>query len=159
MDRMRELVPASDVSLAVDLGLDAQVILPDAVAREIEAAATVLARLAAHPHGTVAWRKYTKRFRQRYGASLVPITELTDPVMGLGYPAGYPGSGPERPARRTVRDERLLAYAQLAALDGATEVVLTEAMVHEWETGQTGHPSGSRPIWRYAFNCAPAPTM
>ncbi len=39
--------------------------------------------------------------------------------MGLGYPAGYPGSGPERPTNRTVRDERLLAYTQLAALDGA----------------------------------------
>ncbi|MGQ0775402.1 MAG: lantibiotic dehydratase [Pseudonocardiales bacterium] len=136
MDRMRELVPGSDTPLAVDLGLDALATLPDAVAREAEAAATVLARLASHPHGTAAWREYAERFRRRYGAALVPVAELTDPVMGLGYPAGYPGSGPERSARRTVRDERLLAYAQLAALDGATEVVLTEAMVHELETGQ-----------------------
>ncbi|MGH3834042.1 MAG: lantibiotic dehydratase, partial [Pseudonocardiaceae bacterium] len=71
---------------------------------------------------------------------MVPVAELTDPVMGLGYPAGYPGSGPERPASRTVRDERLLAYAQLAALDGATEVVLTEAMVHELEPGDDMAP-------------------
>lgn len=137
IDRMRELVPVSDVPLAVDLGLDARVTLPNVVAREVEAAATVLARLASHPHGTAAWREYAERFRQRYGAGvLVPVTELTDPVMGLGYPAGYPGACPERPASRTVRDERLLAYAQLAALDGATEVVLTEAMVHELEIGE-----------------------
>ncbi|MGH4015338.1 MAG: lantibiotic dehydratase [Pseudonocardiaceae bacterium] len=119
IDRMRELVPVSDVPLAVDLGLDARATLPDAVAREIEAAGTVLARLASHSHGTAAWREYAERFRQRYGPALVPVAELTDPVIGLGYPAGYAGSGPERPASRTVRDERLLAYAQLAALDGA----------------------------------------
>ncbi|MGH3929034.1 MAG: lantibiotic dehydratase family protein, partial [Pseudonocardiaceae bacterium] len=137
IERMRELVPVSDVPLAVDLGLDARATLPDAVAREVEAAATVLTRLASHTHGTVAWRDYAERFRQRYDPGvLVPVAELTDPVMGLGYPAGYPGSGPERPTRRTVRDERLLTYAQLAALDGATEVVLTEAMIHELETGQ-----------------------
>lgn len=128
IDRMRELVPVSDVPLAVDLVLDARAMLPGAVAREAEAAATVLARLASHPHGTAPWREYAERFRQWYGTgALVQVAELTDPVMGLGYPVGYPGTGPERPARRTVRDERLLAYAQLAALDGATEVVLTEA--------------------------------
>ncbi|MGI9001870.1 MAG: lantibiotic dehydratase [Pseudonocardia sp.] len=137
IDRMRELAPVSDVPLAVDLGLDGRVTLPDAVAREVEAAATVLARLALCSHGTAAWRDYAERFRQRYGSDvLVPVAELTDPVMGLGYPAGYPGSGPERLASRTVRDERLLAYAQLAALDGATEVVLTEAMIPELETGE-----------------------
>jgi lantibiotic biosynthesis protein len=130
VDRMRELAPASDAQPAVDLRLDARIALPYAVAHEVEAAASVLVRLATYPHGSASWLQYAERFVRRYGSgTLVPVVELTDPVVGLGFPAGYPGSAPEPLASSTVRDERLLACAQWAALEGVTEVALTDAMV------------------------------
>lgn len=145
VERMRGLAPVSAAPLAVDLRVDARVTLPWAVAREAETAAGVLARLAAYPHGTPAWRQYADRFARRYGAgALVAVTEVTDPVVGLGFPPGYTGAAAESPPSRTRRDELLLTYAQRAALEGITEVVLTEPMITELQTA-AGSPHGRVP--------------
>ncbi|RBQ15349.1 lantibiotic dehydratase [Spongiactinospora rosea] len=137
MESMRELAPAGDAPLVVDVRMDGRIVLPDTVGHDVERAAEVLARLAAYRQGTPAWREYAERFARRYGpGALVPVTELVDPVLGMGYPAGYPTSAPATPPTLTVRDERLLALAQRAALDGATEVILTDTMITELRTSE-----------------------
>ncbi|RKS68110.1 thiopeptide-type bacteriocin biosynthesis protein [Actinomadura pelletieri DSM 43383] len=135
-DEMSSLIPRSIPTstgrgpLAVDLRLDAKVVLPWRVAGEVERAAYLLARLSAYPSGTGEWGAYLKRFWERYGiGSLVPVADV---VADLGYPAGYPGTG-EPPRRPTVghRDEVLLELAQAAALDGRDEVVVDETLLDE----------------------------
>ncbi|MBV9143643.1 MAG: lantibiotic dehydratase [Pseudonocardiales bacterium] len=127
-DRMRAVSDSVEQPLAVDLRLDCEIVLPKQVAREAEAAASVLMRLTAYPFGTEAWQDYHEKFLERYGiGSLVPIMELVDADAGLGFPAGYQGSVDEPCTRRlSARDERLLALAQQAALDGSDEIVLDE---------------------------------
>jgi thiopeptide-type bacteriocin biosynthesis protein len=130
--RMRTISPASRQPLAVDLRLDCDLALPRAVAADAEAAASVLARLTALPFGTQAWREYHTRFFERFGAgALVPLLDVVDPDVGLGFPAGYPGADPEPRVAVTARDERLLTLAQAAALDGRAEVALDEALIAE----------------------------
>ena len=90
---MRALVPGlSRHPLALDLRLDAQVELPEEVAREIERAASVLTRVSAHPYGTAAWKAYQRRFYERYGiGTMVPLNEVVAD-SGTGFPDGYPGT-------------------------------------------------------------------
>ncbi|MEW2384053.1 lantibiotic dehydratase [Micromonospora sp. NPDC047707] len=135
--RMRSLGLSEQEPLAVDLRLDASVTLPDQVATEVERAALVLTRLSPYPYGTAAWRAYHQRFYERYGiGSLVPVREVVDPDSGIGLPDGYPGSpAPEPRSPISTRDELLLQVAQRAALDGAMEVVLDEALVAQLELG------------------------
>ncbi|MFJ1795360.1 lantibiotic dehydratase [Kitasatospora griseola] len=128
--RMLQLGTARRHPVVVDLRLDARVVLPPAVAREAEHAARLLARLSPAPYGTDVWGDYHQRFYQRFGSgALVPLLEVVAD-SGIGWPAGYPGTG-EGPggARSTRRDERLLALAQEAALEGRREVVLDERLV------------------------------
>ncbi|MGH3913858.1 MAG: lantibiotic dehydratase, partial [Pseudonocardiaceae bacterium] len=55
---------------------------------------------------------------------------VLDPDAGLGYPAGYPGSIlPVPTPDLSERDERLLALAWHAMVDGTREIVLTEEHV------------------------------
>lgn len=125
--------------VAVDLRLDAQVLLPNAIAREAERAALLLARLTPHPYDTPALGDYLRRFYQRFGAGAqVPLLEVVAD-SGLGWPVGYPGTsaGPQRPPR-TRRDELLLALAQSAALDGRTEVVLDEELIASLDQAEGG---------------------
>ncbi|WP_307847157.1 lantibiotic dehydratase [Micromonospora sp. D93] len=135
--QMRSLAISEQEPLAVDLRLDASVTLPDQVAREVERAALALTRLSAHPYGTAAWRAYHQRFYERYGiGSLVPVREVVDPDSGIGLPDGYPGSpAPEPRSPMSRRDEVLLSVAQRAALDGATEVVLDDALIQQLDLG------------------------
>ncbi|TQM01611.1 thiopeptide-type bacteriocin biosynthesis protein [Pseudonocardia kunmingensis] len=122
--------------LAVDLLVDCSLVLPQQVARETEAAATALARLSPQPFGTAAWRSFHQRFFERYGiGSLVPLRDVTDPDVGLGFPTGYLDAEPEPPAPVSSRDRRLLALAQAAALDGRQEIVLDEQLVERLATG------------------------
>jgi thiopeptide-type bacteriocin biosynthesis protein len=123
--------------VAVDLRLDCHLVLPQQVAREAEAAASALARLTAHPSGTPAWQSYHTRFFERYGiGALVPVLDVVDADVGLGFPAGYAGStAPEPPGSLSARDERLLALAQTAALDGHDEIVLDERLIAELAPG------------------------
>ncbi|MET8763299.1 lantibiotic dehydratase [Lentzea sp. NPDC004782] len=120
----------SDESVHVDLALDADVQLPDQVARELELAASVLWRLS-FPHSTeYALASYHLEFLERYGAGrLVPVTEVLDPDAGLGPPAGYLlpvgwRSPVERPLMAADRARSLLDLAMSAVRDGKREVEL-----------------------------------
>jgi thiopeptide-type bacteriocin biosynthesis protein len=137
--RMHRLAHTSRHPVAVDVRLDAEVVLPDAIARQAERAAMLLTRLSPYPNGTTLWGDYHRRFYERFGAgTLVPLLELvTD--SGIGWPDGYPDASalPQRP-QRTRRDEALLALAQGAALDGCVEVILDEALIAELEPTDPG---------------------
>ncbi|WP_020498824.1 lantibiotic dehydratase [Sciscionella marina] len=132
----REVGPGS----GVDLALDAQVSLPEPVVHEAEMAASVLARVSAHPFGAPAWREFHQRFRERYGAgSLVPVRELVSD-SGLGYPAGFLGAARE-PAPRLLseRDAVLGDWIQQALIDGDTEIALSESMINRLTVGDPTH--------------------
>lgn len=127
--RMMGLSRAAKSPLAVDLRLDCDVQLPHSVAQEMEVAASTLLHLTAQPGGFQAWHDYNFAFLERYGiGTLVPVIELIDPDIGLGFPAGYPGSLFDPPAQPSpsARDDRLLALVHHAALEGRDDIVLTD---------------------------------
>jgi lantibiotic biosynthesis protein len=130
--RMSGLSQAARTPVAVDLHLDCEVALPDRVARDLQAAASVLLRLTPEPGGSRAWRDYRAAFLDRYGTgTLVAVTDLIDPDTGLGFPARYPGStfAPTARPARTDRDDRLLTLVHRATLTGSTEIVLDDDAV------------------------------
>ncbi len=135
--RMRDLVPGlRRHPLALDLRLDADVVLPEVVAREVERAAGVLTRICARPYGTEAWNEYHQRFYERFGiGTMVPLLEVVAD-SGIGYPDGYPGvpAGARR-RRLSPRDDVLVRLAQAAALDDRDEVVLSDEIVGALERG------------------------
>jgi thiopeptide-type bacteriocin biosynthesis protein len=123
--------------LAVDLRLDCTLALPSQVAREAEAAASALARLTRHPFGAPALQSYHTRFFERYGiGAFVPVLDVVDADVGLGFPGGYAGSQSKelRPSV-SARDECLLMLAQTATLDGRDEVVLDDGHIAELAVG------------------------
>ncbi|MGH3842355.1 MAG: lantibiotic dehydratase [Pseudonocardiaceae bacterium] len=126
--RMRALSTVAEQPLRVDLRLGCTVVLPPLVAGEAEAAAGALLRLTPAPTGNPAWHEYHSRFLDRYGpGAVVPVGQLVDPTTGLGFPRHYREVGrPARQAEMSRRDERLLALAQQAALDGAQEILLDD---------------------------------
>ncbi|OPC76888.1 hypothetical protein B4N89_45670 [Embleya scabrispora] len=128
--RMRAVQDCGRHPVAVDVRLDADVVLPWAVAREVEEAALLLARLSPMPHGTPAWADYHRRFYRRYGTgALVPLLDVVAD-SGIGWPGGYPGAPvPERFPRAGHRDAVLSALAQRAALEGCVEVVPDRALL------------------------------
>jgi hypothetical protein len=137
--RMRELSGAGRTPLAVDLCLDADIRLPETVARELEWAATALARLSTQPTGTPAWREFYTAFCDRYGTgTLVPVTDVLDPDSGLGFPPGYPGATltAPGPSGSPERDEGLLALAWQAVVTGAEEIVLDEDTLRRVTVGE-----------------------
>ncbi|MEU7617695.1 lantibiotic dehydratase [Micromonospora rifamycinica] len=132
-ERMREMSP-EEPTVQVDLALDADVALPRAVAVEAEQLAELLWRLSPQEPGTAALRQYHNDFLERYGQGrLVGLTELLDPDVGMGAPAGYrmpptfrfrrPEPAPERDRHR---DRILAELVQEATLTGQPEVVLTD---------------------------------
>nr|WP_230416912.1 lantibiotic dehydratase [Micromonospora tarapacensis] len=138
--RMRELAVGRQ-PLAVDLRLGDQVVVPHQVATEIIAAVEVLRRLTSHPAGRSEWRGYHARFVNRYGmASVVPLAEVVDPVAGLGYPEHFGDVDSPAVAPLSRRDERLLALAQQAVIDGVREMVLDDAAV--WALAGPDHDEG-----------------
>ncbi|MEV4505421.1 lantibiotic dehydratase [Streptomyces klenkii] len=131
--RMRGVAAADPFQ--VDVLLDAEVVVPRAVAWDVESAVAALARVSPEPYGAAAWRAYRDRFLDRYGPHvLVPLAELADPATGLGLPEGFHGSAP--PVRPAVsrRDGRLLALVQQALADGR-ELELDEATIAELAVG------------------------
>ncbi|MFB6785295.1 lantibiotic dehydratase [Streptomyces olivaceus] len=135
--RMRDLVPGlRHHPVAIDLRLDARIVLPEAVAREIERAALVLTRLSIRPYGTASWNEYHQRFYERYGiGTMVPLAEVVAD-SGTGYPDGYPGaSASARRPRVSGRDDALVGLAQTAALDGRDEVILTDEQIEALGVG------------------------
>ncbi|MET9565442.1 lantibiotic dehydratase [Streptomyces tauricus] len=135
--RMRDLVPGlRRHPIALDLRLDARIVLPEAIAREIERTALVLTRLSVRPYGTAAWNECHQRFYERYGiGTMVPLMEAVAD-SGAGYPDGYPGApaGARRP-RVSARDDALVRLAQAAALDGRDEVILTNEQIEALDVG------------------------
>ncbi|MEU6406315.1 lantibiotic dehydratase [Streptomyces sp. NPDC046985] len=135
--RMRTLLPGlRRHPVALDLRLDAQMVLPEEVAREIERAAFILTRVSGRPYGAASWNAYHQRFYERYGiGTMVPLTEAVAD-SGTGYPDGYPGApaGARRP-RVSARDDALVRLAQDAALDGCDEVVLTDEQIAALDVG------------------------
>ncbi|MFJ6619617.1 lantibiotic dehydratase [Kitasatospora sp. NPDC091335] len=126
--------------LAVDLRLDADLVLPQAVAEEAARAAGLLARLSPLPYGSAAWRSYHQAFYERYGrGALVPLLDMVSDA-GIGWPDGYPGARPAEPARFGERDEVLAAVAQRAALDGQREVVLDDRLLDALDLGPAEGP-------------------
>ncbi|MGH3865763.1 MAG: lantibiotic dehydratase [Pseudonocardiaceae bacterium] len=128
-DRMTALSSIVEQPVTVDLRLDCSLVLPREVAREAEKAATALTRLTPFPSGSPAWLDYHSPGALR-ARRAVPLRDLTDPDIGLGFPAGYRGSLREQPTRNlTARDERILALAQRATMDGAREIVLSDQLL------------------------------
>ncbi|MFD7735206.1 lantibiotic dehydratase [Kitasatospora phosalacinea] len=116
----------TDTAGAVDLRLDADLVLPTRVAEDAARAAELLARLSPLPKGSAAWRAYHQRFYERYGrGALVPLLDVVAD-SGIGWPDGYPGARPAERARFDARDEALAALVQRAALSGEREVLLDE---------------------------------
>jgi class I lanthipeptide synthase len=140
--RMSAVCDRPEPSLAVDLRVGCSVVLPQAVAREAEAAVSALVRLTPHRFGNPAWQAYHARFLERYGSgAVVPIGQVVDADTGLGYPAGYRGSLMKQPAPRLLaRDRKLLHLAQQVALDGSSEVVLDDHALSELAADSTGAP-------------------
>jgi thiopeptide-type bacteriocin biosynthesis protein len=143
--RMRQISPAGRIPLAVDLRLDCDVRLPEPVAQEMTSAASALLRLTRHPTGWPAWHDYHAAFCDRYGTgTLVPVTEVVNPDIGLGYPAGYPGSVLPAPVDVPApRDERLLALAWQTVTEGGREIVLTDEIIR----AIAGDQDGLNPSW------------
>lgn len=128
--RMRDLSPSAIQPVTIDLRLGWAAELPQIVAREAAKAAETLTRLTANPDGTGPWREYHARFLDRYGSgAVVRVIALTDPYTGLGMPDGYRGTGPATRPAPDSRDETVLALAQQAALDHATEVSLSRGEI------------------------------
>ncbi|GLI00936.1 lantibiotic dehydratase [Phytohabitans aurantiacus] len=131
-NQMRAVTATARQPLAVDLHLDCTLVLPWQVMREAAIAASALVRLTAYPSGPIAWQSYHNRFFERYGiGALVPVLDVVDPDVGLGFPDGYQGAGPEPARSIDDRDARLLTLAQSAALDGCDEIVLDERLLAE----------------------------
>ncbi|MFF8855762.1 lantibiotic dehydratase [Streptomyces althioticus] len=134
--KMTALSTVKAQPLTLDLRMDCSLTLPPQVAREAEEAATVLARLTAYPFGTPAWKDFHNRFFERYGInSLVPVRDLVDPDVGLGFPAGYRDAEPEQGEALTTREQRLLSLAQAAVLDGREEISLDEDLIRTLTVG------------------------
>ncbi|MGH3810703.1 MAG: lantibiotic dehydratase [Pseudonocardiaceae bacterium] len=142
VQQMSAMCDSPEPSLAVDLRAGCSVILPQAIAREAEAAASALVRLTPQRSGNPAWQAYHARFLERYGSgAVVPIGQVVDVGTGLGYPAGYRGSLMKQPTPPlSARDRKLLHLAQQAALDGSSEVVLGEHLLTELAADSTGTP-------------------
>jgi len=90
VSRRMAAISSTERPLTVDLRVDCALVLPRAVAREAETAAVALTRLTPYPYGSPAWRDYHTRFLERYGiGALVPVLEILNADIGLGFPAGY----------------------------------------------------------------------
>ncbi|WP_336213623.1 lantibiotic dehydratase family protein, partial [Nonomuraea sp. LPB2021202275-12-8] len=117
--------------LAVDLHLEGEVTIPAAVAAEAATAADVLVRLARRSALNTGWLTWHERFLDRYGPrALVPLRDVVDADLGLGYPDGY---GSEQPPSQdgplTDRDRKLLVLAHNAALRRQREILLDDGMI------------------------------
>ena len=131
--RMRALDDTVVTPLGVDLVLDADVVIPHAVAVEAAEAASVLVRLATEPNGPAGWRDYHRRFLDRYGVgAVVGLPDLLHTGTGLGYPAGFrgthlPAATAPRNAHARRRAELLARLTHTAAWDRSREAELTDA--------------------------------
>ncbi|WP_129838032.1 lantibiotic dehydratase [Streptomyces sp. RFCAC02] len=145
--RMRRVTGRAEPTLAVDLLLGANLVLPQAVADEAARAAEALIRLSPQPASSTSWRTYHRDFLTRYGPGVpVPVTELTDSVSGLGFPRHF-AEQPGGPAA-SPRDEVLLALAQQAAIDGVEEIALDAGLLDSLSPGREARrPVTAAELW------------
>jgi hypothetical protein len=122
--------------LAVDVAFARNLTVPEAVLHEAEAAATALLRLTPFPFGDPVWKDFHMRFLDRYGCGAVVGVRDVVADSGLGYPAGFLGAPRPRAAHLlTERDVTLLALIQQAAVEGRTEITLTEQIIGDLRVG------------------------
>lgn len=136
---MTRLCPTARPALALDLRLDWDLVIPEAVAEEAASAAAVLTRLAPRATLSPEWVAWHGRFLEHYGpGAAVPVLDAIDL---LGYPSGYLGStaastGPTL----TARDSRLLRLAYTAATRRRHHVRLDDAAIDELAVVDPGGP-------------------
>jgi thiopeptide-type bacteriocin biosynthesis protein len=136
---MTRLCPAARPALALDLRLDWDLVIPEAVAKEAAAAAAALTRLAPRAALSPEWTAWHGLFLDRYGpGAVVPVLDAVDL---LGYPSGYLGStaAPTGPTL-TARDSRLLGIAYTAATKRRHHVRLDDAAIDELAVADSGRP-------------------
>ncbi|MFF7654279.1 lantibiotic dehydratase [Streptomyces sp. NPDC007983] len=145
--RMRVVHPAEDL-IQSDLALDTRLVLPSAVGREVERAASALWRTSLVQPGVSELRDYHLNFLERYGTDrLVPVLHLLDEAGGLGLPHGYRlrpaeavAAQPPHP-RAHRRDQALAELLLQATKHGTGEVVLDEVALNALTLGETGRPT------------------
>ncbi|BCJ44146.1 hypothetical protein GCM10010168_09590 [Actinoplanes ianthinogenes] len=124
--------------LHIDLAIDADFRLPEAVRAEVESAADLLWRMSAPRLGMRPLRAYHMRFLERYGADrVVPLLELLDGNRSLGAPAGYewpaseaPADPPDEPVS-IARNRRITLLAAEAIRQRRREIVLDPDSVRD----------------------------
>ncbi|WP_346114619.1 lantibiotic dehydratase family protein [Nonomuraea maheshkhaliensis] len=86
--------------------------------------------MARRPALNIGYTAWHGRFLDRYGPrALVPLRDVVDADVGLGYPAGYDGARAPAEAALTGRDRKLLALAHNAAMRRQREILLTDDMI------------------------------
>ncbi|GAB2857999.1 lantibiotic dehydratase [Actinoallomurus bryophytorum] len=135
----------TDRPVHVDLAMDADIVLPWAVAEELERAAAAAWRLVPASALEDPLAEYRTAFIERYGVGVgIPLGEVLDQSAGIGPPAHYL-SGPEPARRDTGSEERDLIIgeiAQRAAAQDAREVVLDDAVIERLARHGDGRPPG-----------------
>ncbi|MEU6712951.1 lantibiotic dehydratase [Nonomuraea sp. NPDC046802] len=126
----------ADRPLQADTVADAMITLPQSLARDAADAAGLLWRIS---QGTTPLSAYHQEFRERYGLHrLVPLREVTDPVIGLGLPPhALTTAEPAPGAERTALLSRLVADALTS---GRQAVALDRRTVEELCAGTGGTP-------------------
>ncbi|KAB2344841.1 lantibiotic dehydratase [Actinomadura rudentiformis] len=127
---MAGLCSAPTPSPNVDLRLGWEVTVPGTVAAEAAHAAELLVRLAPRSVLTPGWERWHMAFLERYGPrALVPLRQVVNADVGLGYPAGYLGNPDQPTSAVTDRDTLLFALVQRAAMDNRHEITLDEETI------------------------------
>lgn len=156
VESMLNAVSGQTPETRIDLRLDWSVAVPPMVAAEAASIATTLVRLAPARHD--GWAGWHKNFLDRYGpGALIPLQDVTDPDIGLGFPSGFHGAPPLTPPGLTDRDHRLLELAHHAALTGEQEIVLDEPLIHALTDGTRAggiQPSAELTVRVHAQNLA-----
>ena len=122
--RARDLVPDTAPAFQTDATADLSgVMLHRAVGREAARAAEILLRTAARPPRTADSTSYRADFELRFGRHRqVPLLELVNPHLGLGFPEPQP----DPPAAGLVRDQTFLSLAAHSNRSGRRVVELDE---------------------------------
>lgn len=125
---MARLDTSTRSRLAITTRADAQVRLPKVVADETSRAAHALMRLTRNPRVQSTWAQYHTMFWERYGRDvLVPVKDVTDPGIGIGFPADYASSVWRVPETEVLdRDRKFAALAWKGLSSGGNEIVLSE---------------------------------
>ncbi|MBT2405593.1 MULTISPECIES: lantibiotic dehydratase [unclassified Streptomyces] len=123
---------------ALDLRVDWDLTVPEAVAQEAAAAAKALTRLAPRAALT-GWAEWHGRFVERYG--LRAIVPVVDAIDALGYPPGSLGATtPPASTSLPERDGQLIKLAHAAGMRHRLEVELDDAALEDLATTNPGHP-------------------